>query len=146
VSAGRVGAPHGLDGSFYVELPEHPLELGTEVTLRGRRRRVERRAGTAARPLLRLSGVGDRGVAAALRGELLLVETELEAGEWLAGDLLGCELEGLGTVRRIIAGATCELLELEDGTLVPFVSDAIRAVDPERRLIRANLRFLGRER
>jgi 16S rRNA processing protein RimM len=140
VTAGRVGRPHGRDGSFYVEDPREPLEVGAAVTLAGDERTVERRAGTAERPLLRLAGIDDPR---RLRGEPLLVEVELEGDEWLAGDLVGCEVEGIGAVRRVLDGPSCHLLELDDGTLVPFVSDAILAVDLAHRRIRADLEYLG---
>ena len=143
LTAGRVGRPHGRDGSFWVEGPDHPLAPGSEVEVRGEFRRVERRDGSDDRPLVRLSGVGDREAAAALRGEALLVEGELEPGEWLAEDLVGCRVEGLGRVMRVLAGSSCDLLELEDGTLVPFVSDAIRAVDAAAGVIEVEARFLG---
>ena len=81
MTAGRVGKPHGLDGSFYVERPRHELPEGAEVTLAGHAHRIVRRAGTDERPLIRLAGVDDPG---ALGGELLLVEDELGQGEWLA--------------------------------------------------------------
>jgi ribosomal 30S subunit maturation factor RimM len=86
---------------------------------------VERRAGTDKRPLVRLRGVDDPG---ALRGELLLVEVELGEGEWLASDLVGCSVPGRGRVTRVLDAPSCSVLELEDGTLVPFISDAIRSV------------------
>jgi 16S rRNA processing protein RimM len=143
VSAGRVGRPHGRDGSFYVDRPHHELRLGTEVTIAGRSRRVERRAGSDQRPLVRLSGVGDRDAAAGLRGESLLVEEELGEDEWLASDLVGCRVAGLGEVRRVLDGPSCDVLELDDGTLVPLVSDAVRAVDPEAGTIEVDLEFLG---
>src|SRR4051812_49836064 len=73
VSVGRVGRAHGRDGSFYVEAPDHPLEEGTEVSVAGRTRRVERRAGADDHPLVRLSGVGDPEAPIALHGESLLV-------------------------------------------------------------------------
>lgn len=145
--AGRVGRPHGRDGSFYVESPGHALEAGTEVTVAGRVRRIARRAGTADRPLLRLDGTGTREEAAALRGErLLLPESEalLAEGEWLASDLAGCEVPGLGTVRRVVPAPSCDLLEVGDeGVLVPFVSDAIRRVDVAAGVIEADLAFLA---
>jgi 16S rRNA processing protein RimM len=140
VTAGRVGRPHGRDGSFYVEDPREPLEAGAAVTLAGSQRKIERRAGTAERPLLRLAGVEDPRP---LRGEALLVEAQLEEGEWLAADLVGCEVEGIGRVERVVEAPSCDVLELGDGTLVPFVSDAILAVDVERRTIRADLGYLG---
>jgi 16S rRNA processing protein RimM len=140
VSAGRVGRAHGYDGSFYVERPQHELANGTEVTVDGARHTVERRGGTKDRPLVRLSGVSD---ARPLRDQTILVEADLEEDEWLAADLVGCRVEGLGSVERVIDAPSCPLLELEDGTLVPFISDAIRSVDVEDRRIEANAEFLG---
>ena len=145
LSVGRVGRPHGRDGSFYVDGPDHPLEEGTEVRVAGRPHRVERRAGTGERPLLRLSGVGDREAAARIGGEALIVEEAVGEGEWLAEDLIGCRVEGLGEVRRVLEGPSCDLLELGDGTLVPFVSDAVRRVDAQTRMIEVDRRFLGVE-
>jgi 16S rRNA processing protein RimM len=125
VTAGRVGKPHGRDGSFYVEGAAHPLATGTSVFVGERRHEVERRAGTDKRPLVRLAGLDDPG---AVRDELLLVEAELGEGEWLAADLVGRSVPGHGRVERVLDGPSCSVLELEDGSLVPFISDAIRAV------------------
>jgi 16S rRNA processing protein RimM len=144
VSAGTVGRPHGRDGSFYVEHPAHELPSGTTLVVAGRRRRVERRAGADGHPLLRLEGIDDPESARALRGEPLLVEDELAEDEWLASQLVGCQVEGMGEVRRLVAAPSCSLLELDDGTLVPFVSDALESVDTEARLIRVNPGFLDR--
>ncbi len=146
VTAGRVGRPHGLDGSFAVLDPQLALAAGTIVSVAGRERRVEHRAGTDERPLLRLEGVADRARAAALGGELLLVadsQAPLGEGEWLAADLVGCRVEGLGVVRRVLPAPSCDLLELEGGTLVPLIGDAVRAVDLPRRSISVDRAFLG---
>jgi 16S rRNA processing protein RimM len=141
VTAGRVGKPHGLDGSFYVELPRHALPEGCTVFLQSQARTVERRAGTDDRPLVRLAGVSDPR---SLRGEILLVEDELEEGEWLASDLIGCRVPELeGVVARILDEPSCSVLELEDGTLIPLISDAVERVDLETREIHVNRDFLG---
>lgn len=148
VTAGRVGRPHGLDGSFAVLEPSRDLALGARVTVAGQDHTVERRAGTDARPLVRLSGVADREAAAALRGEPLLVsevQAPLAEGEWLTEDLVGCEIEGLGAVQGVIAGPSCDVLELEGGQLVPLIVDAVRSVDVESRRIEVDRRFLGLE-
>ena len=148
LSAGRVGRAHGRDGSFYVEAAAHSLEEGTEVKLRGRAHRIERRGGTAERPLVRISDVDDASAAATLRGEPLLVEGDLGDGEFLAADLEGCRVDGLGAmhrVRRLLDGPSCTLLELDDETLVPLVSDAIRRVDLDARVIEVDSSFLGLE-
>jgi len=140
VTAGRVGKPHGLDGSFYVERPRHELPEGAELTLAGRTHQIVRRAGTDERPLIRLAGLDDP---VAVRGELLLVEDELLEGEWLASDLVGLSVPGMGTVAQVIDAPSCSVLELEDGTLIPFVSDAVRSVDLEAGEIEVDRDFLG---
>jgi 16S rRNA processing protein RimM len=142
-----VGRAHGLDGSFYVDHMVEPLIAGTEVTVAGRSARVDRRAGTDQRPILRLSGVDDRTAAEALRGEPILVEGgDLEEGEYLTADLVGCEVPGLGEVRRVIAGPSCDVLEVGDeGVLVPFISDAVKRVDTTARVIEVDARFLDLE-
>ena len=138
VTAGRVGKPHGHDGSFYVEDPSQPLAPGEKVTVGSSTHVVARRAGTAERPLIRLDGLEDPR---SLRGEPLLVEAELAEDEWLAADLVGRAVAGHGTVARVLDGPSCSLLELSDGTLVPFVRDVIRSVGGER--IEINEDFLG---
>jgi 16S rRNA processing protein RimM len=154
--AGRVGSPHGLDGSFHVVDPR-PQLLSDEATVMvdGDRLRITRRAGTDQRPLLRLEGYEDRAAAERLRGsEILVPRTEapaLDQDEWWAEDLEGCDVHDAGTrvgwVRRLLALPSCEVLEvqrLEGGELlVPLIGDAVRTVDLERREIDIDLRFLG---
>lgn len=143
VSAGRVARPHGRDGSFWVDGATPELSEGDEVSVAGRRARVERRDGSPQRPLLRLAGVADRASAAALRGKALMVEAALAEDEWLAGDLVGCAVAGMGQVTRVLEGPSCDLLELEDGTLVPLVGDAVSLVDTEAGVIEVDREFLG---
>ncbi len=140
VTAGRVGRAHGWDGSFYVEGATHDLPEGTAVTVDGRETTVERRAGTAKRPLIRLAGIAD---SAAIRDRPLLVEEVLGEGEWLASDIEGCEVVGLGRVARVLDLPSCAVLELDDGTLVPFISDAVRVFDPAARRIEVDRDFLA---
>jgi 16S rRNA processing protein RimM len=144
-----VGRPHGRDGSFYVEEASHPLAEGDQVRVGEELRTVERRAGTEERPLVRLTGVAEREAAAALRGQDLMLPDEAQGplgeDEWLAEDLVGLQVEGAERVRRVLDGPSCSLLELEDGTLVPLIPDAVREVDLEGGVIRADLRFLGVE-
>jgi 16S rRNA processing protein RimM len=144
ITAGRVGRAHGLDGSFYVEQATEPLVSGAEVMVAGRPATVERRAGTDERPILRVSGVADRNAAEALRGEAILVDGgELAEDEFLTADLVGCEVPGLGTVRRVIAAPSCDLLEVgDDAVLVPLISDAVKRIDTHGRLIEVDLAFL----
>ncbi len=148
VTAGRVGRAHGLDGSFKVNGARRELVAGLVVTVGGTARRVERVAGTASRPLIRLEGITRREAAAALMGEEVQVaerEAELEEGEYLVADLVGCRVEGLGPVLRVLNGPSCDVLELSDGVLVPLIADAVTAVDVERRSIEIDRAFLGLE-
>jgi 16S rRNA processing protein RimM len=145
VAAGRVGRPHGLDGSFYVSNASEDLREGGEVTVAGRRAVIERRAGTADRPIIRISGISDRDAAGGLRGEPVLVEAgELEEGEFLIDDLVGCEVPGLGRVRRVVPAPSCDLLEVgEEGILVPLVADAVKRIDTDAGVIEVDRDFLG---
>ncbi len=147
VAAGRVGRAHGRDGSFYVDGPAGELAEGTVVRVAGVDRRVLRRAGTDARPLIRLEGLADREAATALRGEPLLLagaDAPLEEGEFVVADLVGCQIEGIGFVERVLDGPSCDLLEVgEDRVLVPLVSDAVKRVDLEQRIIEIDRAFLG---
>lgn len=157
IPAGRVGRAHGLDGSFYVTQPKaRLLKLGAAVTVAGASAAIVRRAGTDARPILRLEGVSDRGAAEALRGAELTVDSReapsLAEGEWWAHELEGCAVfEGellIGTVERMIELPSCEALEItpaSGGTalIVPMVRDAVLEVSPDRRRIVVDLDFLG---
>jgi 16S rRNA processing protein RimM len=143
VSAGRIGKPHGRDGSFWLDGAGERLSEGDEVEIAGSPARVLRSDGTDERPLLRLSGLEDREAVAALRGEAVVIETSLAEDEWLAGDLVGCSVPGLGSVARVLDGPTCSLLELDNGALVPLVGDAVSRVDVEAGVIEVDRRFLN---
>jgi 16S rRNA processing protein RimM len=152
--AGRVGRPHGLDGSFHVIEPSpRLLSLGAQIWVGERATEVLRRAGTDARPILRVGLASDRTEVEALRGEPLRAPREaapaLDEDEYWAEDLVGCTVvtatAELGTVRRLLPYPSCELLELDGGTLIPLVQDAILAVDTEARRIEVDGRFLGLE-
>jgi 16S rRNA processing protein RimM len=156
LAAGRVGRPHGLDGSFHVTRPRAELlREGMAVMVAGRRREIARRAGTDERPIVRLDGCEGRDAAEALRGQELLVERgdapALGEQEWWPEDLLGCRVRDgaveVGVVRQVRSLPSCEVLEVkrDDGgeLLVPLVRDAVRSVDVEARAIDVVLRFLG---
>ncbi|MBA2349101.1 MAG: 16S rRNA processing protein RimM [Solirubrobacterales bacterium] len=154
--AGRVGRPHGLDGSFHLTQgrperlsDEHPVRIGERETS------LERLAGTADRPIVRLALAHNREELAPLRGQELLVPRAaippLEEDEWYATDLEGLRVSDgerpVGVVRTLLALPSCEVLEVErdgDGDLlVPLVSDAVRSVDLEAGSIDIDLAFLG---
>ncbi|HZV75051.1 MAG TPA: ribosome maturation factor RimM [Conexibacter sp.] len=156
--AGRVGRPHGLDGSFHVTQPRSALlDAGRTLIVAGREQAIVRRAGTDARPILRLDGCASRSDAEALRGSDLLVPRsqapELEEDEWWPEQLEGCTVHDgereVGVVRELRALPSCEVLHVardgRDELLVPLIRDAVRTVDVDARRIDVDLAFLGEE-
>jgi 16S rRNA processing protein RimM len=157
IPAGRVGRPHGLDGSFYVTRPSaRLLTLGARVSVAGRALAIVRRAGTEQRPIVRLEGVEDREAALALRGAQLDVAAAqapaLAEGEFWAHELEGCEVlaagRRVGRVSRLLELPSCEALEIELGEgaeplLVPMVKDAILDIRVREREIDIDLDFVG---
>jgi 16S rRNA processing protein RimM len=154
--AGRVGRPHGLDGSFHVTQPRASLLDAARMLIVGDREdEIVRRAGTDARPILRLASCTTRTAAEALRGTDLLVPRalapELEEDEWWPEQLEGCAVydgeREVGVVRELRALPSCEVLHVaRDGReelLVPLIHDAVRAVDVDARRIDVDLEFLG---
>jgi len=153
--AGRVGRPHGLDGSFHVTQPRPALlDAGRTLLVGGREEEIVRRAGTDARPIVRLAGCASREQAEALRGQDLRVPREqapsLEEDEFWPEDLEGCAVHDgpreVGTVRALRALPSCEVLEVErpraPDLLVPLIRDAVRSVDLDARRIEVDLVFL----
>jgi len=114
------------------------------------RRTIERRAGTDAKPLVRVSGCATREAAEALRGETIAMRhsdlPRLPAGEYYEHELVGCRVTDgtrqLGTVSALIALPTCEALEVGE-LLIPMIGDAVRTVDVRRRRIDVDAAFLG---
>lgn len=135
VVVGRVGRPHGLDGSFIVEdasddprwfsVGAHLIVEGSDAEVIGARR------GSGSRPVLLL----DRRVA---RGSSL--EVPLTAlpptgeDEYYTFELVGLEVveEGgcvLGRVSAVVPGVANDVLELDAGALLPLVGSCVRDID-----------------
>jgi 16S rRNA processing protein RimM len=162
MSAGRVGRPHGLDGSFYVTgARPRLLALGTRVALGATVTEVVRRRGTDRRPIVHVRGIDDRQDAEAVRGLELMVDAAdapaLGEGEWWASDLEGCEVfdgaRSVGVVSRLLELPSCEALQVSTAggpdeespgqeLLVPMVRGAIRSVDVAARRIEVDMSFL----
>jgi 16S rRNA processing protein RimM len=137
----KVGRPHGLDGSFYVDAP---VDEGDAVRIGEREFTVVERKGTDAKPIIRLTGVDDRDAAEALRGEVLTTAATEPLGddEWRIEDLVGCRIEGVGEVTGVLQGMSCDLLEVGD-ELIPLITDAVARVDLENKVIEIDREFLG---
>ena len=156
LQAGRIGRPHGLDGSFYVTRPRPLLlEVGSSVRVEQQDLEIDRRAGTNEKPIIRLAGISTPEAVEQMRGTALFCALadapKLGEREWWAEELEGCRVvDGelvVGEVQRLLVLPSCEVLEVKraDGSelLVPMVSDAIRSVDVEQRKIEINIAFIG---
>jgi 16S rRNA processing protein RimM len=145
VTVGRIGKPHGLDGS--VHLTGHggaiPMEPGTAVLVGQHEAVIVSRKGTAERPILRFDIASSRNDVEALRGLSVTVEAgslpDTPDDEFFHVDLLGCTVRAgereLGVVVAVHEYPANDALELDSGDLVPFVDDVVEAVDPPARLI-----------
>jgi 16S rRNA processing protein RimM len=145
VTVGRVGKPHGLDGS--VHLTGHggavPLEPGTTVLVGKQEALIVGRKGTADRPILRFDIAASRDAVEALRGMSVTIEAgtlpDTPDDEFFHVDLLGCTVRAgdreLGVVVAVHEYPANDALELDSGDLVPFVEDVVEEVDPPARLI-----------
>ena len=149
VPIGRVGRPHGLDGAFVVERAsddERRWAVGAALLAGGEPATIElsRRVG-GGRRAIRLDRRVKRGA------ELTVRQSELpdpEPGSYYAFELVGLAVVdeagvGLGRVAELQHGLANDNLELDDGTLVPLIEDAVRAVDVGAGRIVVRRGFLG---
>ena len=140
VVVGRIGKPHGLDGSFVVEQASADprwFAVGSMLLVGGEPRAVVGSKIAGGRPVIRL----DRE---AVRGAPIEVErTSLpptEEGEFYVFELVGLEVveetgRSLGRVVSVSPGVANDALELEDGAMLPLVEDCVRDVDLAARRI-----------
>jgi 16S rRNA processing protein RimM len=144
VAVGRVGRPHGLDGSFVVEdasddpgrfAPGARLYLGREPVT------VVLSKHARGRPVVKLDRPAPRGGVLELPAAEL---PELPEGEFYAFELVGLAVEDeagrpLGRVRDVAPGVANDVLELDTGLALPLVEDCVREVDvPRGRLVVAS--------
>jgi 16S rRNA processing protein RimM len=139
IEVGRIGKPHGLDGS--VTLTGHggsvPMVSGTQVTVGDTPARVVGRKGTDERPIVRFDIAASREQAEQLRGLAVTVPAsalpEPDEDEYFHVDLIGCEVwcgdRRLGSVRTVHTYPANDVLELDGGEMIPFVDEAVEAVD-----------------
>lgn len=130
---GRIGRPHGLRGevtaTLFSDRPERTV-VGAVWFLDGHRRVIESARPHQNRWILRFEGVADRTAAESLTGLIAHGEPiEDEDALWVH-ELIGAEVRTpdartWGTVRAVVANPADDLLELDDGTLVPagFIVD-----------------------
>jgi 16S rRNA processing protein RimM len=140
VTVGRVGKPHGLDGSFVVEdASEEPerFEQGATVLVDGEPAEIVERKRAGGRLVVRLDRRVERGAPLQVRRDEL---PEPEPGTYYAFQLVGLQVEEeggrtLGTVTEVAPGVANDVLELDSGLALPMVDACVREVDLDRRRI-----------
>lgn len=134
---GRVGRPHGLDGSFFVEGPSERADafaVGAVVYVDGDPVKiVSSKRGSQSRPVIRLERRVDRGAELAVPRETL---PDLGDDEYYAFQLVGLAVEEeggrqLGRVRDVLDYPANDVLELDSGLALPLVEACVRKVDLE---------------
>jgi 16S rRNA processing protein RimM len=138
VAVGRVGRPHGLDGSFFVEHAserEGTFATGVELYAAGEPAKiVASKRGAGGRPVIRLDRRVDRGT------ELAVPRASLpplaDDDEFYVFQLVGLAVEDeggrqLGRVRDVVEYPANDVLELDSGASLPLVEACVRQVDLE---------------
>jgi 16S rRNA processing protein RimM len=136
VVVGRVGRPHGLDGSFFVEgASEDPrwFNVGAKLLVGERELEVVGARRSGGRPVIRLAGEAPRGTMLEVARASL---PPTEEDEYYAFQLVGLEVveEGdrpLGRVKSVLPGVANDALELDGGALLPLVGDCVLSIDLE---------------
>ena len=134
VRIGRVGRPHGLDGSFFVEAPsddERRFAKGATLWVGGERARVVAAKRSGGRPVIRLEPSPERGDWIEVpRAELPALEDDAYYVFQLVGlDVVEDGGRRLGRVRNVAPGPANDVLELDSGLLLPMAESCVRGID-----------------
>jgi 16S rRNA processing protein RimM len=135
VVVGRVGKPHGVAGSFFVEgaseAPER-FAKGATLLVEGVPAQVAvSKRGAGGRPVIKLDRDVPRGATLAIRRADL---PELEENTYYAFQLVGLRVEeeggrALGTVLEVENRPANDTLELDTGLILPLVEACVLDVD-----------------
>jgi 16S rRNA processing protein RimM len=135
VVVGRVGRPHGIDGSFFVEgaseAPER-FALGATLLVDGEPAEVMvSKRGAGGRVVIKLDRDVARGATLAVRREEL---PEPEEDAYYVFQLVGLAVEEeggreLGTVADVENGPANDALVLDSGLLLPLVDACVLDID-----------------
>ena len=138
VTVGRVGRPHGVDGSFFVEgaseAPER-FAAGAVLLVDGEPAEITAsKRGAGGRPVIKLERPVPRGATLAVRRDEL---PEPDEDAYYVFQLVGLRVEEeggrpLGTVTEVQNGPANDTIELDTGLLLPLVEACVLDVDLER--------------
>jgi 16S rRNA processing protein RimM len=131
---GRVGRPHGLDGSFVVEGASEDagrFAVGATLWVDREEARVTASRRARGRPVIRLDRDVSRGTPLSVPRSLL---PRLDDDSYYVFQLVGLTVEEeggrvLGRVREVTPGVANDVLELDSGLLLPMHEECVRSVD-----------------
>jgi 16S rRNA processing protein RimM len=135
VPVGRVGKPHGLDGSFFVEGPSERAEAfarGAVLYVDGEAVKVVvSKRGSQNRPVIKLERRVERGAMLTVPRDSL---PALGDDEYYAFQLVGLAVEEeggrlLGRVADVVDYPANDVLELDSGLSLPLVEACVLKVD-----------------
>ena len=134
VGVGRVGRPHGLDGSFVVEAASETEALfapGRRLVAGGQEVEVVARKRSGGRLVVKLDRALPRGTPLEIAREQL---PEPEEDSFYVVDVVGLEVlddtgRPVGRVADVSPGVANDVLELDSGLAVPMHEECILDVD-----------------
>ena len=134
VQIGKVGKPHGIDGSFFIEQPssdERWWKVGSTFLAGGVPVEVVAARRSSGRPVVRLDRTVERGAPIEVERDAL---PPTEQDEYYAFELVGLTVmeengRELGSVKAVTNGVANDVLELDSGVLLPMIEDCVREVD-----------------
>ena len=149
MTVGRVGRPHGVDGSFFVEgasdAPER-FARGAVLLVDGKPAEiVVSKRGAGGRPVIKLERTVPRGATLAVRREDL---PEPDEDAYYVFQLVGLRVEeeggrALGTVTEVENGPANDTLALDSGLLLPLVESCVLDIDLDQGRILVARGFAG---
>lgn len=127
LEVGHIGRAHGIKGDVFFVLTTDRAEraaVGSKLWLRDRWLTVTASSNSSGKWRVHLDGVDDRNAAEALSGTKVFAEPIDDPDELWVHHLIGAsviETNGIdrGRCTAVIANPAADLLELDDGALVP---------------------------
>ena len=134
IPIGKVGRPHGIDGSFFVEQPsedERWWKTGARFLAGGAPVEVVAHRTSSGRPVIKVEPPVERGALIEVERADLPATGE---DEYYAFELVGLDVAEengrvLGKVTAVTAGVANDVLELDSGVLLPMVEECVRSID-----------------
>lgn len=130
LEVGRIGRAHGVRGQLYVDLltdRDERLSIGAQLKAGETWLTVDAARQAGSRWLVQFEGCNDRNAAELLVGTVLFAEPLADAADGMyvhqliGADVVGPNGQSFGRCVAVVANPAHDLLELEDGSLVPTV-------------------------